>query len=159
MIIDNKKTVAGVHIRRRLFLLLLAVAIVLLIFKDSLLGIDRIVYIVVLNILYITYYLWGSVKDYNYLYYNDMGSKLIFKYYFLEPLRKAKRTIEIDKNDFYKFRFQKKFIGLRLYLILYQKGQGGIAKYPPISMGLLKKKEIESIKNSLFIFSKEKLNE
>ncbi len=116
MVIDNKKTVTGLHIKRRLLLLILLIALVLLIFKDSFLGIDRAIYIIVLNSLYLLYYFRGTIRDYNYIYYNDLGQKIIFKYYFLEPLKKVKKTIEIDKNTFYKFKFQKKLMGLRLYL-------------------------------------------
>ena len=155
MIIDNKKIVAGVHIRRRLFLLLLAISLVLLIFKNSFLGIDRIVYFIVLNGLYLIYYVWGTIRDYNYLYYNDLGPKLIFKYYFLALLNKRKRTIEINKDNFYKFQIHKKWIGLRVYLVLFEQQHGGIAKYPPISLGLVKKKDLSSIRTSLSYFSKE----
>ncbi len=155
MVIDNKKTVTGLHIKRRLLLLILLIALVLLIFKDSFLGIDRAIYIIVLNSLYLLYYFRGTIRDYNYIYYNDLGQKIIFKYYFLEPLKKVKKTIEIDKNTFYKFKFQKKLMGLRLYLLLYQQQNGGIAKYPPVSLGLLKKKEIEAIRESLMLYSKE----
>ncbi len=155
MIIENKKNVIGLHIRRRFFLLLLAITLVLLIFKDSFLGIDRIVYFIGLNGLYIIYYIWGTIRDYNYLYYNDLGPKLIFKYYFLALLVKRKRTIEIDKDNFYKFQINKKWMGLRIYLVLYEQQPGGIAKYPPVSMGLLKNKEINKIMSSLLFFSKE----
>jgi hypothetical protein len=149
MIIDNKRSVVGVKLRWRFFLLLLCILIVLSLFRETFLGIDRIVYILSFTGFYCIYYLWGIIRDYHYFYCNDIGIKLIFKYYSLAPFSKRLRSIEIDKNRFYKFNLEKKWMGLRLYLSLFQQSSGGIAKYPPISLGLVRRKDVRAIKTML----------
>ena len=158
MVIENRKTAIGLQKRRFLLLILFTTLVVLLfyieIFDKAFLGIDRIVYAVVLVAIYLLYYFWGTIRDYNFFYYNDMGVKLIFKYYSLAPLSKRQHSVEIDKSSLYNFQLEKKWFGLRTYLILYQQMAGGIAKYPPISLGLLKNKDVDNLRTSLQLFQK-----
>ena len=77
----------------------------------------------------------------HYFYFSGQGFKLIFRYYSLSALFKKPNSVEIPKAEFIKYQYEKKMLGLRSYLVLYQQTQNGIAKYPPISISLLKKRE------------------
>jgi hypothetical protein len=158
MIIDNRKTTIGVQLRKLLFLVLLGIAIVLFyymyIFRDGLLGISGQNWTIGLVCLYIAYYLLGIVRNYHYFFYNDMGGKLVFRYYSLAPLSKRQHSVEIPKDSFYKFDIVKKLFGLQIYIVLYQKTPQGIAKYPPISLGLIKSSQRNDLQTSLKMFQK-----
>jgi hypothetical protein len=74
---------------------------------------------------------------------------LIFKYYPMVPFSKRHRSIEMDKSKFHKYNIEKKWLGLVIYLHLYQKTPGGIAKYPPVSLGLVRRKDVRSLRSTL----------
>lgn len=158
MVVENKKRAMGVQMRRMLLVILTATIIVLIIYLDlfdeKLLGIPRYAYIIFCGALFLMYYLWAIIRDYNYVFYNDLSSKLVLRYYSLAPLTKRQRSIEIEKHLFLNYEFKKKFFGLRYYLVLFQKMPAGIAKYPPVSLSLLTPKEREVIVKSLEIFKK-----
>lgn len=160
MIIDNKKTTIGLQLRKLLFLVLLGIAIVLFyymyIFRDGLLGIAGSTWTIALVCLYVVYYVWGILRNYHYFFYNDMGGKLVFRYYSLAPLSKRLHSVEIPKDSFYKFEIVNKLLGLRKYVILYQKTPQGIAKYPRISISLIKSRESKNLEASLSMFQKNK---
>jgi len=71
-------------------------------------------------------------------------------------LSKRQNSVEIRKEEFYKFAFEEKMFGLRKYLILYQITGKGIAKYQPISISLLNKNQKQDLSVSLTYFQKEK---
>ena len=161
MVIDNKKTTISLHLRKLLLIVLLSIAVVLMfyfeIFSRELLGFDQKYLIFSLIVLYLIYYFWGVVRNYHYFYYSDLSpSKLVFRFYSLAPLSKRQNSIEIRKDEFYKFMPEKKMLGLRKYLVLYQKTPKGIAKYKPISISLLKKSEMQDLYISLSYFQQEK---
>lgn len=161
MVIDNKKTTISLHLRKLLLIVLLAIVVVLLfyfeIFSKDFLGFDQKYLIFVLIGLYLVYYFWGLIRNYHYFYFSDLSpSKLVFRFYSLAPLSKRQNSIEIRKDEFFKFAFEEKILGLQKYLILYQKTSRGIAKYKPISISLLTDAQKQSLITSLELFSKEK---
>ena len=161
MVIDNKKTIISLHLRKLLLIVLLSLAVVFLcyfeIFPKEFTGFDQKYLIFALIALYLIYYFWGLVCNYHYFYYSDLSpSKLVFRFYSLAPLSKRQNTVEIRKDEFYKFGFEEKMIGIRKYLMLYQKTPKGIAKYKPISISLLKKSERHDLSVALSYFQKEK---
>jgi len=153
MIIDIKKTTIGIKLRKRVFILLILItATVFLIFdlyQESYLGINGVECIVLLSSIWILYLIWGIVRDYTYFYYMDQGLKLVFRYYSIASFIRNPNSIEIKKNEFLKFEVEKRLFGLRKYLIIYQKTPKGVAKYPPISISLLKKSEQKVLSDSL----------
>jgi len=161
MVIDNKKTIINLHLRKLLLIVLLSIAVVLLlyfeIFSKKFLGFEQKYLIFILIGLYLFYYFWGLICGYHYFYYSDLSpSKLVFRYYSLAPLSKRQNSVEIRKEEFYKFAFEEKMFGLRKYLILYQITGKGIAKYQPISISLLNKNQKQDLSVSLTYFQKEK---
>jgi hypothetical protein len=161
MVIDNKKTTISLRLRKLLLIVLLATVVVMLfyfeIFKKEFLGFDQKYLIFVLIGLYLIYYFWGPVRNYHYFYFSDLSpSKLVFRFYSLTPLSKRHNSIEIRKDEFYKFEFVDNLFGLRKYLVLYLKTAKGIAKYKPISISLLSETQKNDLIASLSSFSKEK---
>lgn len=160
MIIDIKRITIGLQLRKLLFIVLLGIAIVLFyymdIFRDGLFGITGSTWTIVLVSLYVVYYAWGIIRNYHYFFYNDMGGKLVFRYYSLAPLSKRLHTVEIPKDRFYKFEIVKKLFGMQIYVILYQKTPQGIAKYPPVSISLIKNRQRNDLQASLLMFQKTK---
>ena len=153
MIIDSRKTTIGVKIKKRVLILILIVtATIFLVFNfyhHSYLGITGWGYIAILSGICILYLLVGVVRDYHYFYYSDQSLKLVFRYYSVASLVKKPNTIEIKKNEFSKFQIEKGLLGLRKYLILYQNTPKGVAKYPPISISMLKKAQEKDLSESL----------
>jgi len=161
MVIDIKKTIIGLHLLKLLLIVLLSVSVVMLfyfeLFSPERFGFDQKYLIFVFIALYLIYYFWGLICDYNYFYYSDLSpSKLVFRFYSLAPLSKRQNSIEIRKDEFHKFAFEEKMLGMRKYLVLYQKTPKGIAKYKPISIRLLKKSEKQDLSVALSYFQKEK---
>jgi hypothetical protein len=153
MFIDNKKTTIGVKLKKRILILVLIIAVIIFFsfnfFRESFLGITGIGYTIILSGLIIIYHAWCIVRDYHYFYFSEQGAKLVFRFYSLSSLFKRPNSIEIKKNEFHKFQIENKLLGFRQYLLLYQQMPGGIAKYPPISISLLRKSEKKDLFNTL----------
>ena len=64
-----------------------------------------------------------------------------------------KNTIEIHKKDFVKFQTNSSLFKMRDYLIIYQKLLKGIAKYPPISITGLSKKDKAKLITQLSLYT------
>ena len=89
------------------------------------------------------------LRDYHYIYFSDNGNKIVFRFYSMQLFSGKKQTIEMYKKDFVKFQTSSLLFKMRDYLIVYQKLKKGIAKYPPISITGLSKKDKANLKNQL----------
>ena len=94
---------------------------------------------------YILFFVFFFLKKYNYIYYNSEGLKIIFRYSSLLPLSAGNFSIEIPRHDFVNAEIKSQLSGLRKVLIIYVKTNQGIAKFKPISLTTLSKKEIEQM--------------
>jgi|GEM_PF-724420 hypothetical protein len=155
MVVDNKKTVITLQLRKLLLLFLLSVTVVLLFYID-LFNFNQNYLVIALISLYTVYYIWGLVRRYHYFYYSDLSpTKLVFRFYSLAPLSKRQNSIEIRKDEFFKFSIQKRWLGLRKELILYTQTPKGIAKFKPISISLLSKTQVQDLSLALSYFLRE----
>jgi len=59
---------------------------------------------------------------------------LMIKYYNLFPAGRKFKAFKIPLQQFHHHEIQHKTGGLTTWLVLYQKMQGGIAKYPPVGL-------------------------
>ena len=93
MVVENKKRAMNVQKRRMILVILVATLIVLIAYLDFfdglILGISRYGFIGVCVVAYFMYYCWGIVCDYHYCFYNDLGSKLVVRFYSLAPPRRC----------------------------------------------------------------------
>ena len=87
--------------------------------------------------------------NYQYIYFSDDGDTIIFRYYSVSLFEGNKNSVEIGKKTFSGFTFDKKLFGVVQSITLYQRLKEGIAKYPPIFISALKRKDKESILQSL----------
>lgn len=153
MIIDTQKSTIGIQLRKLAFLILLVFFLVLLYattyFVTPVLGIERNHFAIAATLLYIVYYSFTYIRDLNYFYFNNNSSKIIIRYYSLKPLSSEQNSLEISKQDFQKYEIQNSLGGLRKYLIIFQRTAKGIAKYPPISISILKKKDVDQLTREL----------
>ncbi|MDR2836837.1 MAG: hypothetical protein LBV69_11735 [Bacteroidales bacterium] len=90
-----------------------------------------------LILIYIIYF----AKKFYYIYYNSDGLKIIIRYSSLIPIFEENSSIEIPRNDFVKAEIVKKFGGFRYELVVYVQTPHGIAKFKPVSLSTLSKKE------------------
>lgn len=89
------------------------------------------------------------LKKYTYILYNTDGTKIILKFASLQPLTAGNYAVEISKRDFVKYEIINKYGGIRKDLILFVKTSKGIAKFKPISLSILSKKESDLLLNDL----------
>jgi hypothetical protein len=153
MIIDTQKITIQLQLRKLIYLILLVIFLVVLYttryFYEPVLGIERNHYAIGATALYILYYAFGYFRDICYFYFNNNSSKIIIRYYSLKPLSSEQNSVEFHKHEFKKFEIKESFGGLRRYLIIYQNTAKGIAKYPPVSISILKKKDVDQLTREL----------
>ncbi len=141
--------------RKRMYIYSIALAIMLPIilisdwFENPILGLSRNVLAILIISIYIIYYIIRFIMNINFLQFTLDSNKLNVRYYSLRPLSKTHNTIEIPLNAFAGYKIQSKFFGLRKDLVLYQKIQHKMAKYPPISLSALNKKQFIQLINLL----------
>lgn len=156
MIIDAKKSTIRNQLRKLIFLLLLVLFLVVLYTTGDLLtpyqlGIDRSYFALIATILYALFYSFSYFRDTSYIYFNNNSSKIILRYYSLKPLSNEQNSLEILKSEYYKAEIVEKLGGLRRYLVIYQRTAKGVAKYAPVSISILKKKDVEQLARELNI--------
>lgn len=93
-------------------------------------------------------------REYNFIIYKDTDDKIIMRYYPLHPFHDKFKSIEISKASFSHFELEKKSLGLREDLYLFQSSTKGLAKYPGISLSALSKEQRSKILASLSKYSK-----
>ena len=103
----------------------------------------------VLSAFFIIFYWYQYNMKYTYIYFSNNSKDLIFRFYSMQIFFGKPRTIEISKKSFIKYEILTEFFGKRDSLILYQKTLNGIAKYPPISLILLNKKQKKDLREGL----------
>lgn len=107
---------------------------------------------IISSIIFVSLLLFIAIKKFYYIYYNGDGTKIIMRWSSLLPLSVGKYAIEIPKRDFIRAEFNKEFLGLRTSLIIFVSTPQGVAKFKPISLSTLSKREIIAIEKELKIF-------
>ncbi len=118
-------------------------------FNEPVLGIERMYWVIIIVLFWLLMVTLQSLRRPCYIYFEDAGDKLIIRYYPLKIMNRKKNSYEIPKKDFLKFTTEKFFLGKYEKLILYQRFRKGVAKYPPISLSAVNKKDIAKIKTLL----------
>ncbi len=153
MVIDNAKIV----IRDRMMMYIMAISLTVIIpviclsdfFDNPVFGLSREIYVIVVCAAYILYNVYRFFLNINYFFFNDQSEKIILKYYSLRPFMQKHRSIEIAKGSLVKFEVNTSFIRRKKGLILYQKINNKIAKYPPVSISALNKEEYDNLVTAL----------
>ena len=103
-----------------------------------------------LSIAFLVFYWFQYKMHYTYFYFSNNSKNIVFRFYSLQFFSGKPKTIEISKSSFLKYDIETSFFDKKDSLILYQKTDKGVAKYPPISLTLLEKKQKTELKRALF---------
>ena len=106
-------------------------------------------FIIITTILFIIAFVIITHLKFYYFSFDVEEDKMIFRFSSLSLIVSLNKTIEIPQALFVKFNVKESFFGYKKELFLYQKLKGGIAKYPPISISLLKRKDVDKISKML----------
>jgi len=104
-------------------------------------------------VIFLIFFWFQYRMEYTYLYFSDNSKNLIFRFYSMRVFSGKPKSIEISKTSFLKYDIVPSFFNKKESLILYQKTDKGVAKYPPISLTLLAKKQKTELKRALFAAS------
>lgn len=153
MIIDNNRKSISIRLRKLVSMLLTGALIITVYFTDILHSpagwFTKHHLAGLFFLLYLIYYLFDYMLEHNYIYYSDMGDKIVVRYYSLRPLESSQNSIEIPKSEFHDYSITRSFFNLKEKIVLFQNTRRGVAKYPPISITALSKAEKEKLKSSL----------
>jgi hypothetical protein len=154
MTFDNSRTIISIRIRLFAVTVLLIAYLIIVYFahilKFPLFGLSETVWTTILICLYILFAAYPMVLDYQYISYSDEGDKIVFRYFTSGIAGGKKNSVEINKGDFAGYRIDKKLFGLKKSLTLFRQLPQGVAKYPPIYITVLSRRERARLLNSLY---------
>jgi len=157
MTLNNNKSIINLKIRARtaiiLFLTYLILAYAARVIKFPLLGISSTVWTIIVSLIFLFIIFFPVLLEYQYLFYSDEGNDIIFRYFSSGVVEGKKNSVEINKKTFTGFTLEKKFFGLIQSIVLYQRLKEGVAKYPPIFISALNRKDKEKLLSSLNSFA------
>jgi len=150
MIIDTKEEASTLR-RTKMFAVIVYVVTVMVTAVFLQLGktLEILIYVVA-SLAFLLFYWFQYMMQYTYLYYSDNSKNLIFKFYSMRLFYGKPSAIEISKSNFLKFELETSFFNKKESLVLFQKTDKGVFKYPPISLTLLGKKQKTELKRALF---------
>jgi hypothetical protein len=154
MIIDNNDSYTRIRgvlaIVTIFFATLIALSILYDFFPNYLIPMSRTAYALTFGGLFIVFLVFRTNLKYHYIIYNDEKNKIILRYYPFTSFFNTKYTsIEMPYDALYKIEIQKVFFKRREELIIYQTLKEGVAKYKPIPLTALTKKEKKDLIDSL----------
>ena len=157
MIIENSKT--AIRIRLLTFLAtLIVVTLIVLIYTTRILinpiwDLNKTQWSFIIIGVFVLILILNNFRNLYYIYFSDNGNNIVFRFYSMKIFSGKKNTIEIHKKDFVKFETSSSLFKMRDYIIIYQKLKKGIAKYPPLSITGLSKKNKTKLKNQLSLYT------
>lgn len=140
-------------------ILLISLSIFYNLFTEYFIPINKYAYVIIFSILFILYLIYRTGVKYHFIIYDDETDKIILRYSPLTSFSPKHLSIEIPFNSLYKIEIKKEFFNLRDELIVYQTIKQKIAKYKPIPLTGLSKKEKSDLINALNSFAKIKIDE
>jgi hypothetical protein len=157
MTFDNSKTIIGMRIKlfgaTVLLLAFLAMAYVIKMIKFPLLGLGDSAWTVLLIAIWLFLAFMPVVLNYQFISFSDDGDFIVFRYFTSGITGGKKNSVEINKTTFSGYKVETRFFGLIQSIILLQKIQGGIAKYPPVYISALTRDEKAKVFKSLNLCS------
>ena len=134
------------------FLAFIALAYVARIITFPLLGLGDTFWLSAFAAAYLIIAIYPSFLKYNYIYFSDDGTSIILRYYSAGIMKGIKKSVEIPKQSFAGYSIERRFPGIIPYIILNQKRQGSVAKYPPISISALNRRERRRVLQALDVY-------
>ena len=159
MTFDNSKTIIALRLRGFAATVIFLIYIVLIyvgrVVRFPIGNIQETPATIVITTLYIIIIFLPLMLRKMYVYYSDDGDNIVFKYFFAGMITGKKRSIVINKQTLAGYKINKGFLGINPSILITQRLKQGSAKYPPINIGSLRKKDREVIFRSLDKYSKE----
>jgi len=153
MTFDNSKTITNLRITffaaTVLLLAYLAMSYAAKLIKYPLLGMSDTVWTLILVTIWIFLTFIPMFLNYQYVSFSDEGEKIILRYFTAGYISGKKNSVEIDKRSFGGYKIETRFFGLIESIILFQKFQEGVAKYPPVYISSLTREEKGKLIKSL----------
>ncbi len=157
MTFDNGKTIINLRLRLFIATILFLVYVFLAYLgkniKFPLAGYSDTVWTLTIAVIYIGIAFLPLLLKYKYIYYSDDGPKIIFRYYSIGMFQGKKNSVEIPKVDFAGYEMKKYYLGLVKAILLSQKMDRRIARYSPVFLSSLSRKEMRNILSSLDKFT------
>lgn len=157
MTFDNSRTIISLRIRvffaTIIFLGYIVLAYIAKLIKFPFLGLSDTAWTLLLICIYFIIAFYPMVLNYQYIYFSDDGDSIIIRYFISGILGGKKNSVEINKNTFEGFNIESRFFGFIQSIILFQRIKGGIAKYPPIYISVLNRKERSKLLRSLNLYA------
>lgn len=153
MTFDNSKTI--INLRLKLFaatvlvITYMVLAYIAKIIKFPVFGLSDSTSTIIVITLYIIVVLYPVVLNHQYVKYSDEGDFIVFRYFTSGIFGGKKNSVEILKTSFVGYKTEKSYLGLNQSIILFQQFKEGMAKYPPIYISGLSRKDRVKILNSL----------
>jgi hypothetical protein len=160
MTLDNSKTIISIRIKlfsaTVVLLAYLALAYVAKLIKFPLLGISDSSWTVILILIWLILAFIPMALNYQFISYSDEEDFIIIRYFPAGIVGGKKNSVEINKTTFSGFKIETRFFGLIQSIVLLQKVQGGVAKYPPIYISALSREEKAKVIKSLNLYAPSK---
>jgi len=154
MTIDNSKTIIGLRIRLFAQTVLVIAWLIIVYFAKlinfPLLGLNESVWTFILLAIYFILAFYPMFLNYQYIFFSDDNDRIIIRYFMAGIVGGKKNSVEISKESFAGYKVEKRFFGLDRSIILFQQLREGVARYPPVHISVLTKKERAKILNSLY---------
>jgi hypothetical protein len=136
---------------------LIALATLYDILPTYLFPISKLAYSLIFGGFFVIYLIYRSKLKYHYIFYDDESNKIILRYYPFSSFNAKHMSIEIPYDLLYKIEIQKAFLKFREELIIYQVVEKGVAKYKPIPLTALTRKEKKQLIEALNKFARVKM--
>ena len=150
MIIDTREEASTLRRTKVFIVMIYAVTVALTVLLLSVEMKFKLLFLGALSVAFLTFYRFQYKMEYTYFYFSNNNRNLVFRFYSMRNFHGKPKTIEIPKTHFLKYDLVTSFFNRKESLVLYQKTQKGVAKYPPISLTLLNKKQKTELKRTLF---------
>ena len=153
MTFDNSRTIISLRIKlfgaTVVLLAYLAMAYVAKLIKFPLLGMSDSTWTVILIGIWVIMAFMPMVLNYQFISYSDEEDNIILRYFTAGIVGGKKNSVEINKTSFSGYKIETSFFGFIQSIVLFQKVQGGVAKYPPVYISALTRDEKTKVINSL----------
>jgi hypothetical protein len=157
MTFDNGRTIIGLRIRgfvaTVIFLLYIILTYVGRVIRFPIADIRESTATIILTGVYLIIIFLPLLLKKMYIYYSDDGDDIVLRYFYAGMITGKKNSIVINKKTFAGYRKEKGFLGIFPSIIITQRVKQGVAKYPPVCISSLKRKEKARIFNSLNEYS------
>jgi len=157
MTFNNSKTIIGARIRIFTVMVLVIVYFILAYFaeiiKFPLLGMSDTFWTITAIVVFFIFATFPMMLNHQYVSFSDDGDTIVFRYFMAGIFGGKKNSVEINKSSFAGYRIESRYFGLMQSVILFQQMREGVAKYPPIYISNLTKKEKAKVLYSLHLHS------